>query len=82
MKRYVRSNNDPWSQTKLIDTKLPQSVKYFMSLDTPDLSYHAIKSACDAFWADYDKFPTNNGWISDSIKYDTDKGTFYRNKRR
>lgn len=71
--------------TSFIDENdIPEAVQIF--LDTPDEKFDAdagrmVKNAVDAYIEEYKKFPSSRTMESLDIKYDQDKGRFYRKYR-
>jgi len=82
MKRVIRSNNfltsNDDSYTDFISEDLPAAVNVFMNTFDDELDYATVKDACEAFWNEYKQFPNSNSMDSLDIKYDDDKGRFYR----
>ena len=80
MKRWIHASIDE-SYTSFIDEKLPESVEAFMSASDDQIDYKLVKNAVDAFFDEYNKFPSGMSMDSLDIKYDEDKGRFYRKYR-
>lgn len=81
MKRWIHSSIDE-GYTNMIDEDLPEVVLDFLDLQTIDSTdYDIVKGACEAFWNEYRMFPSSNSMDSLDIKFDKDKGRFYRKYR-
>ena len=78
MKRWIHASIDE-GYTTLINNEVPQEIEDFLDIIEPD--YTTTKNAVDAFFKEYKLLPSSMSMDSLDIKYDEDKGRFYRKYR-
>ena len=81
MKRWIHASIDEGYTTFISENDLPEAVAQFIDADIAEIDNVLVKDAVDAFFAEYDKFPSSRTMESLDMKYDKDKGRFYRKYR-
>lgn len=84
MKRWIHAAIDEDYTSFIDENDVPEAVQIFFN--TPDEEFDTnagriVKDAVDAYIEEYKKFPSSRTMESLDIKYDQDKGRFYRKYR-